>query len=81
MWVDASELIDNVLKTLAFKSREEADGVEALKYALEELGHDSFGSKVFIVITAKDKQVKRSHAYSQADINSIIFRQTNDCRL
>ena len=64
MWVDAKEVVDNVLKTLAFKSRNEADGVEALKYALEELGHDSFVSKVFIVIAAKDKQVKRFYTNS-----------------
>lgn len=58
IWVDSNTMIKDVLKTLEFKSREEADGVEALKYALGELGHDSFVSKVFVIITAKDKQVK-----------------------
>lgn len=58
IWRPADSMISDVLKTLEFKSREESDAVQALKYSLEELGYDTFHSKVFIVITSKDKQVK-----------------------
>lgn len=57
IWMDSDTMRNHVLKTLDFKSKEEVDSIHALKYALEELGDDSFVSKVFIVITAKDRQV------------------------
>lgn len=57
MWLSTDELKD-ALKTLEFRSKEEVDSVSALKFALEELGYDSFSSKVVIVFTVKDRQVR-----------------------
>ncbi|XP_035211652.1 uncharacterized protein LOC118185843, partial [Stegodyphus dumicola] len=57
-WIPLQTMENNILKTLEFKGTDEADNLEALKYAAEVLGYDTFDSKIFIMLTESDKQSK-----------------------
>ncbi|XP_055927217.1 uncharacterized protein LOC129958641 isoform X2 [Argiope bruennichi] len=61
-WVPLKIVLDDLLKTLLFEGDKDADTLEALEYALEVLGYDTFHSKIFIVLTPKDKQSRNKKA-------------------
>ncbi|GBL98838.1 Apolipoprotein B-100 [Araneus ventricosus] len=64
-WVPLKILLDDLLKTLQFEGDKDVDVLDILKYALEVMGYDTFHSKVFIILTPKDKQSKNKKAIGE----------------
>ncbi|XP_054724704.1 uncharacterized protein LOC129234685 [Uloborus diversus] len=57
MWHEISE-VNDLIKSLEFKGKTEADNIEALKFVSEVLGYDAFHSKVFVAVTVDDNPVQ-----------------------
>ncbi|GIX70190.1 apolipoprotein B-100 [Caerostris darwini] len=68
-WMPLKALLDDVLESLQFDGKEDADILKILKFSLDVMGYDSFNSKIFIVLTTKDRQSKNKQVISTLQHN------------
>ncbi|KAG8185420.1 hypothetical protein JTE90_018639 [Oedothorax gibbosus] len=58
IWVPLQTFVNQELKSLQFNGDKSVDALDALKFASEVVGLNTFNSKVFIILTEKDRQSK-----------------------
>lgn len=66
-------MVKDLLKSLVFDGDEDGPTMHALRFATEVLGLDSFHSKVFIILTRKDKQVTKIIVEENGKYRTVYF--------
>lgn len=62
IWVPLQTFLNEELNSLNFNGDKSVNYLEALKFASEVVGLNTFNSKIFIILTEKDIQVYKKYS-------------------